>query len=314
MHVYRDEEGNHWPLISCELVDSFRGLKPKEFGEDRNSRTGFAGKRCRQAFVIDLQRHSEDYGLLSVFLDTVLASVYELLQYASLLQSCPHCAGGLLYEDGVNVEKQWNKDILKRMKEEWSLVLQMESCTASAGALATLCPQTKHQVYREVQGALESSNYEVTPPVKDILRAWFPQASSSSLVEDVFSSMQDSIKRSSKRETACLPGLQAVAVRSTMQRCPPEPETVKLKAVQLESADYEGNEVRNLRANIWKPESSPNSIWFCRTTVLFVRSTLHDVWKGILPLPCSMITCMLCDHAARKRDSMQLARHESTRS
>ena len=237
-----------------------------------------------EAFVIDVQRHSEDYGLLAVFLDTLLASVYELLQYASLLQSSPHCAGGLLYEDHTDVEQQWNREILNRMKEEWSLVLQMESCTASASTLATFCPQTRHQVYREVQGALETTNYQVTAGVTSILRAWFPRASSSSLVEDVFSSMQDSIKRGSKRETACLPGLQAVAVRSTMQRCRPEPGTTKLKAVELESADYEGNEVRNLRANIWKPESSPNSIWFYRTCFFLLLSFLRALTTRSFPM------------------------------
>ena len=182
-----------------------------------------------------------------------------MMQYASLLQCAPHCAGGLLCIENETGSDEAVKRILQQMREEWMVVLTMESGTPSAATLNTFCPHTKHQVYRELQGALESTGYKITQDVRDLVTAWFPMACSSSLVEDVFASMADSVKRGSKRETASLAGLQAVAVRSTMQRCKRDDDGEKLTAVHLESADHEGNEVRGLRSNIWRPESAPNS-------------------------------------------------------
>ena len=209
--------------------------------------------------MIEYQRDSETYGLLEDYLDCVFACTYEMMQYASLLQCAPHCAGGLLHGENESVREDAMKQILQQMRDEWRVVLAMGSSASSAGTLNTFCPHTKHQVYRELHGALESSGYKVTRPVTDLLHAWFPMACSSSLVEDVFASMADSIKRGSKRETASLAGLQAVAVRATVQRCNREDDREKLTAVHLESADHEGNEVRGLRSNIWRPESAPSS-------------------------------------------------------
>ena len=185
------------------------------------------------------------------------------MQYASLLQCCPDCAGGLLHAENEQPDEHAMKQILQQLKDEWTLVLTMESCASTAATLSTYCPHTKHQVYRELQGALESSGYELTSGVKDLLHAWFPEACSSSIVEDVFASMSDALKRSSKREAASLAGLQAVAVRSVMQRCTPNEGVEKMQPVQLQSADHEGNEVRGLRSNIWRPESAPNSHGVC---------------------------------------------------
>ena len=219
-------------------------------------------------------------------MDTVFASVYEMMQYASLLQCAPHCAGGLLCLDNESGSNDGIKRILEQMREEWIVVLTMESSTGSAATLNTFCPHTKHQVYRELQGALESTGYKITQDVRDLATAWFPMACSSSLVEDVFASMADSVKRGSKRETASLAGLQAVAVRSTIQRCNRDDDSEKLTAVHLESADHEGNEVRGLRSNIWRPESAPSSFlserWYKKHLAAIFILNMHVVTLGVI--------------------------------
>ena len=211
------------------------------------------------------------------FLDSVLASMFEMSQYALYLQSSPTCIGCLLMK---NHGPELHHRILMRMKEEWQFVIAMESETSSASLLASWCPFTKHQVYRELHGALEASAYKVTDFVLELVRAWFPVISSSSLVEDIFASMADTVKRSSKRETASLAGLQAAAIRATMQKCQTENELPRVKSVQLESVDHEGLEVRGLRSSIWRPESAPNS---SSAAIVYATSI---VCTCMLSMPC----------------------------
>ena len=162
---------------------------------------------------------------------------------------------------------------------------------ASANLLSTWCPFTKHQMYREIHGALEASSYKVTNLVKDLLRAWFPVISSSSLVEDVFANMADTIKRSSKRETASLAGLQAAAVRATMQKCRSGDEADRVQGVELTSIDHEGLEVRGLRSGIWRPDSAPSC--HCMAIVrVEIRSV--DMYQSCMLLTANVgVPCVL---------------------
>ena len=213
-----------------------------------------------EAFQIEFQRDSGSYQLLHDFLDAVLSTVYELLQYSLFLQASPNSFAVLLTKQEDHIGRKLPEQIVARLQEEWSMVLDMESNPTSAGLLRSSCPYTRHQMYRELHGALEASQHKITEPVKGIVRAWFPGVSSSSLVEDVFASMADTVNRSSKKGTASLAGLQAVAVRCTSQHCNRPVEQAGLSTVQLESADHEGNEVRGLRSCIWQPESAPSSV------------------------------------------------------
>ena len=206
--------------------------------------------------MIEFLRDPETTSLCLDFFDATLACVYELLQYSSHLQASPHVAECLLTETKYYVDQGLIKSVLGRMREEWELVIEMEGSTSTACLLSMYCPYTKHQLYREVHGALECSNWEMSDFTSKILRAWFPVISSSSLVEDVFANMADTVKRSTKRETASLAGLQAAAVRATSSRCRQDEDTTKVKGVKLQPEDHEGVEVRGLRAGIWRPESS----------------------------------------------------------
>ena len=184
-----------------------------------------------------------------------------MTQYGVYLQATPTCCGSLLAGRSEKDQSELQERILARMKEEWHMVITMESSSTNAALLASWCPFTKHQWYREIHTALEASSYKVTDFVCSILRAWFPVISSSSLVEDVFAGMQDTVKRSTKRETASLTGLQASAIRNTMLKCHDTPEEGRIKGVELQSVDHEGLEVRGLRSGIWRPESAPNSLY-----------------------------------------------------
>ena len=215
-----------------------------------------------EAFVIDFVRDPETTGLCLDFLDATLACVYELLQYSSHLQACPHVAECLLTKRKYYLDQGLIKSVLGRMREEWELVMEMEGSTSAASLLSMYCPYTKHQLYREIHGALESSSWELSDFTCKILNAWFPVISSSSLVEDVFANMADTVKRSTKRETASLAGLQAAAVRATSSRCrQDDDDTSTVKGVKLQPEDHEGVEVRGLRAGIWRPESSQTCFW-----------------------------------------------------
>ena len=213
-----------------------------------------------QAFQIEFQRDSGSYQLLQDFLDAVLSTLYELLQYSLFLQASPNSFAVLLTKQQDHIGRKLPEQIVSRLHEEWTMVLEMESNPTSAALLRSSCPYTRHQMYQELHGALEASQQKITEQVQAIARAWFPGVSSSSLVEDVFASMADTVRRSTKKGTASLAGLQAVAVRFTSQHCNRPVEQAGLSTVQLESADHEGNEVRGLRSCIWQPESAPSSV------------------------------------------------------
>ena len=213
-----------------------------------------------EAFQIEFQRDSGSYQLLDDFLDALLTTVFELLQYSVYLQASPNSFAVLLTTQEDHVARKLPEEIVARLEKEWTMVLEMESNPTSAALLRSSCPYTRHQMYRELHGALEASQHKITEPLKQLVQAWFPGTTSSSVVEDVFASMADNVKRSTKKGSASLAGLQAVAVRSTNQHCSRGGEERGLSTVQLESADHEGNEVRGLRSSIWRPESAPSSV------------------------------------------------------
>ena len=198
-----------------------------------------------------------DHALVLDHVDVLLNCIYELSQYALALQSCPCKAASLLCErsdhaDAVSVHRA----VLADLRREWQVVLKMESSEAWSSLLRSLCPQFRWQIVREIFSALEQVDFQRDPKVLKLLTCWFGGTAFSANIEDIFATLSDSIKRSSKADAGSLCNAQAVCMRGVQQKCSgeraPEP-------VVLEAADWEGAEVRGLKATAWRPENCSHS-------------------------------------------------------
>ena len=89
--------------------------------------------------MIEFVRDPETTGLCLDFFDATLACVCELLQYSSHLQASPHVAECLLAKSKHYLDRGLIKSVLGRMREEWELVLEMESSTSTASLLSMYC-------------------------------------------------------------------------------------------------------------------------------------------------------------------------------
>ena len=196
------------------------------------------------------------YDLMLQHLDAALTAVFELIQYSILLQSSHYQAASLLAASSarMNVE-QIHMDVLKRMQQEWRMVLLMESSAGTSEILRKHCSYTLWQAYRETMTFAESENFSLNDRLREFLLAYFPKLQGSCNVEDVFADLQDSIQRSGKSDAGSLSNMAAVSIRSCSRKC----ESAGVATTQLVSADYEGTCVRNLKSSVFRPETCAGS-------------------------------------------------------
>ena len=196
------------------------------------------------------------YDLVLQHVDAALTACYELMQYGLLLQSSHFQASALLTTGSsrMNLDKV-KEDILKKMQQEWMMVLRMESAASTNELLARHCGYTVWQVYRETMTVAELENFTLSSKLTDFLAAWHPAVQGSCNVEDVFADLQDAIQRSGKSDTGSLSNLAAVAIRSCSRKC----SAAELPTTSLLSADYEGTSVRSLKTSVFRPESCSSS-------------------------------------------------------
>ena len=213
-----------------------------------------------QEFHIGQRQASVKEFLLAEHLASMLSGIFELLQYRSPLTCAPYIAGGLLnprwqcFDESKTVQ-----DILLQCQQEWEMVLAMESQEETALLLSRLTPQCQWQAYRELLCTMEEASWTLSERVKAMVASWIPMVNSSANVEDAFNSMADAVARSSKTTTASLPNLQAVHVRACRQNMCGEAH--QGRCVDLEAADWEGAEVRGLKAKLFAPTSYVGSNW-----------------------------------------------------
>ena len=177
--------------------------------------------------------------------------------YALVLQVGFYNAGALLCSTTALCDAAYtHTQILDRMKTEWKCILRMEESSLQAKLLESHCSFCKWQVFREIHTILEEEGYQNTNRAQEVIKSWIPPIQGSCNVEDIFNSMQDSIKRSSKCDAGGLSNLSCIGIRATAEKCNTEDGP---KEVSLEPEDYEGGEVRGLKNSIWQPQSCPAS-------------------------------------------------------
>ena len=186
-----------------------------------------------------------------------LATAHELSQYASLLQTSHWQTLGLLSADSTRFDMAFVKNhVIGKLKIEWTTILQLELNSHASQLLKKFVPYTRWQVYRETMSVLESNKWTLNQEVLDLLLAWWPPVQSSSNVEDVFASLQDSLQRASKSDCGSLANLSCCAIRAVEKRTKNNPA---LEHLSLLAEDFEGQEVRGLRPGVFDPASCPPS-------------------------------------------------------
>eukprot|EP00439_Symbiodinium_sp_Y106_P029267 s1198_g3.t1 len=191
--------------------------------------------------------------LLLEHLETTLSCCSELESYRRHMTRAPHSTAALLAPSCRPDDLQpVQKDLLEDLKVEWNLVLFMESKTASASLLHSLCPYVLHQNYREIMSTLNAANFSLSSAAASMIEAWHPALSQSSNVEDIFNSCEDAVRRT-KAGAGTMPNLSTVAMRALVKKvCNSEGQA---RTVQLEASDFEGPEVQGLKPKLFTPES-----------------------------------------------------------
>ena len=214
---------------------------------------------CPSAQALDVTHRAsaQHTWLLGQHLESCLAAIFELLLYSVLPQSGHYQASALLCPSSdIFSLSSVCSDVLGNMKREWGLVLQLEARASSQHVLKTHCPHSNWQSYREVMTYAEVEGYQLTEPLKLFLAAWNPSIQGSSLCEDSFAEMQDSIRRSNKSDSGSLANLSAVAIRACHKKVA---ANEKISGVTLRSEDWEGNQVRSLKPAVFRPDGCPSS-------------------------------------------------------
>ena len=197
--------------------------------------------------------------LVEEHLHGVLACVYELTQYKNPLNCAPLAFAALAtYESNHYNVQETQQRLLDSLRIEWELVLSMEGDCSTALLLKKLCPHTGWQCYRELMVTFESESWSLTPRSVEMCVAWAPRVTSSANVEDAFASMEDAVRRSGKSDLGSLTNLQAVHLRSVVHNMTGQEH--QGHTVSLGAADFEGPEVRGLRAKLFQPTSFSGSV------------------------------------------------------
>ena len=195
--------------------------------------------------------------LLRQQLEAVLLAMFELSQYALLLQSAHYRAAALLAKSSSRADvSAVQREILASMSTEWQLVLKLEKSKGTQDLLACHCPFTAWQPYRETMCMCEAHDFAISAPLLSFLAAYHPPIQNSSNIEDIFSSVEDCVKRSSKAAGASIPNICAVGIRSVQKKIA---NSEGVQGSELRSEDWEGNSVRGLKASVFQPQTCPAS-------------------------------------------------------
>lgn len=196
--------------------------------------------------------------LLEQHWEATLASLFEMLQYQSPLLCAPNAFACLACSKSERYDVQdLQKKVLKTLKAEWEMLLCLEQDAEGSVLVHRLCPQTRWQSYRELMVTFERESWKVTPWSVDMVLSWFPQVNCSSNVEDSFNSMADACSRAGKNGLASMANLQALHIRSVNQKM--TGKSFQPSAVELETEDWEGAEVRGLRPKMFQPSTFAGS-------------------------------------------------------
>ena len=196
--------------------------------------------------------------LLEQHWEATLASLFEMLQYQSPLLCAPNAFACLACSKSERYDVQdLQKKVLKTLKAEWEMLLCLEQDAEGSVLVHRLCPQTRWQSYRELMVTFERESWKVTPWSVDMVLSWFPQVNCSSNVEDSFNSMADACSRAGKNGSASMANLQALHIRSVNQKM--TGKSFQPSAVELETEDWEGAEVRGLRPKMFQPSTFAGS-------------------------------------------------------
>ena len=211
-----------------------------------------------EVLEVKTRRSAEQEELLFDHIHAGLCALMELRQYKVYLQSSPHQAAALLTEcDGGSAEQDLKNSILQAMKLEWNLVVEAENSLKLHHLMRSSCPHTRFVYYREVMSCFEKEGWALNSTTEALVRAWFPRLSSSCNVEQCFNHMEDSIKRATKANSASVPNVQCLGIRAVANKVCQGEKTAR--AITLSPEDFEGNEVRAIKANVWRADSYINS-------------------------------------------------------
>ncbi|CAE7207091.1 unnamed protein product [Symbiodinium natans] len=191
---------------------------------------------------------------LQDYFAAVLCSLFELSMYSVYLTSCPAKLACLVVEGSeFRYEDEVKKKVLEECKLEWQTILDLETEANSNATLKRVSPHTRFRCYREPLTLLEQSNWTVSEAVTDMVLAWFPRLSHSANIESMFAAIEDNVKRTAKNNGASLPNLQCASIKALQTKVCAGPEGAE--PVQLQPPDFEGQEIRNVKMNVFKPEA-----------------------------------------------------------
>ena len=224
---------------------------------------------------------STDEALLNDYVLTWMAALFELTMYARYLRSSPaKLALLVLPDDGAeHYQKQVQERVLQECQKEWQTILALEEHPVMNNVLKKLCPHTRFRCLREPLTCLEQHSFKMSDDVREMILAWHPKVSHSANVEGVFNGLEDTVKRAMKSNNPSLPNIQCSAIRAVHRKlCQGDASP---QGVALAPPDFEGQEIRNIRPNVFKPESFQGSTCPHSRKTFTVACTL----SGVLTLP-----------------------------
>ena len=194
--------------------------------------------------------------------------MFELLQYGLLPQSAHYRAACLLCTtssrcDVASVQNQ----VMRALSEDWQLVLKLENAPSTQTVILHHCPFLCWQPFRETMSMCELHKFTLCPELRLFLAAYHPPMQSSSNIEDIFSELQDAVRRSNKSDNGSLPNMCAVAIRAVQKKV--ESSSEEVQGSKLRTEDWEGNAVRALKSSIFQPQSCPSSVWARKGTCYY---------------------------------------------
>ena len=208
-----------------------------------------------EELVLTHRRPSVRQDLLRDFFDAVLSCIYEISCYRLYLVSAPGSCAGLLARDCSKVADldRTKADILQSLKEEWLIVLHLESSSAGAACLDKFCAYTKWQCYRELLVGLHEADFKMDATARSIISSWFPMLTQSANIEEQFATVQDTVKRGCKNGKASMTALSSIAVKAVYQKLTDKED--QAPSVRLVDRDWEGASVRGIKQKIYCPET-----------------------------------------------------------
>ena len=177
--------------------------------------------------------------------------MYELQSYALYLQSSPAIFCCLLHSDA---DPGTTSHILEWLQEEWSVVQKIEKQPDTRQLILSLCPYIQNQTYRELHCFLAKCKYQITHELVCLIGAWYPRFTGSANVEQVFQSMERSVRQAGCSNSASLPSLMSIGIRCLAKRLCCDDQAPA--AITLEEQDFEGAEVRALKDRMWRPSNA----------------------------------------------------------